>query len=161
VKFLLPIEKLAPILDVLPQALEVADSQGTIIYINKSFVQLTGIFQENRINKNIVCISPDSALAQVIINKHEVTNYHTFISNNTVAVIANAYPLMINNTLHGAIEILQPLSEQIMTLDEMEKIMIKRALDTYGRSMQGKQLTAKTLNISLATLYNKIKKYKI
>lgn len=158
---LLSAEKLAPILDVLPHALQVADSKGTIIYINKSFMQLTGISKKDRIDKNIFSISPTCPLAQALVNKQKVVDYHTYISNNTLAVIASAYPLIINNTLKGAIEVLQPLSEHIMALDEMEKIMIKRALDIYGRSMKGKLLTAESLNISLATLYNKIKKYKI
>ena len=49
----------------------------------------------------------------------------------------------------------------IISLDEMERRLIKRALEEYGTSVKGKERAAKALNISLATLYNKIKKYDI
>ncbi|MDO7787401.1 sigma-54 interaction domain-containing protein [Desulforamulus aquiferis] len=49
----------------------------------------------------------------------------------------------------------------LMPLDHIEKIMITRALEKYGVSVEGKRQAAKFLNISLATLYNKVKKYNI
>lgn len=49
----------------------------------------------------------------------------------------------------------------ILPLEEMECKMIKMALEEYGTSVKGKQNTANALKISLATLYNKIKKYGI
>ncbi|MDI3480876.1 MAG: hypothetical protein PWQ97_531 [Tepidanaerobacteraceae bacterium] len=68
-------------------------------------------------------------------------------------------------------ELLMPYFEQfkgreksrtgIMPLEEMEKRMIKKALEEYGTSVEGKRKAAKALKISLATLYNKLKKYKI
>lgn len=45
----------------------------------------------------------------------------------------------------------------IMPLDEMEKRMIKLALQRFGDSVEGKKRAAQVLNISLATLYNKLK----
>ena len=47
----------------------------------------------------------------------------------------------------------------IMPLDKMEQIMIKAALSRYGETLEGKKKAAQALNISLATLYNKLKKY--
>lgn len=44
---------------------------------------------------------------------------------------------------------------------EMERRLIRRALEEYGTNVEGKQKAAKALQISLATLYNKIKKYEI
>lgn len=49
----------------------------------------------------------------------------------------------------------------LLPLDEMEKFMIQRALEKFGSSLEGKKEAAMALRISLATLYNKIKKYKI
>lgn len=45
----------------------------------------------------------------------------------------------------------------IMPIDQMEKQMIQLAIKRYGNSMDGKKQAAKALNISLATLYNKLK----
>ncbi|WP_434512593.1 sigma 54-interacting transcriptional regulator [Desulfitobacterium sp. AusDCA] len=46
---------------------------------------------------------------------------------------------------------------ELMPLDELEKKMIRLALHRYGDSVEGKKKAAQTLNISLATLYNKLK----
>jgi PAS domain S-box-containing protein len=48
----------------------------------------------------------------------------------------------------------------IMPLDRMEQLMLKAALARYGETLEGKKKAARALNISLATLYNKLKKYK-
>ncbi|KLU58927.1 transcriptional regulatory protein ZraR [Peptococcaceae bacterium CEB3] len=49
-----------------------------------------------------------------------------------------------------------PLGE-LMPLEEMEKRMVRLAVQRYGDSVEGKKRAAQTLNISLATLYNKLK----
>ncbi|MBS3885918.1 MAG: sigma 54-interacting transcriptional regulator [Dethiobacter sp.] len=51
-------------------------------------------------------------------------------------------------------------STEIMPLDKMEQMMLKAALARYGETLEGKKKAANALNISLATLYNKLKKYK-
>jgi PAS domain S-box-containing protein len=48
---------------------------------------------------------------------------------------------------------------EIMPLDKMEQIMLKAALTRFGETLEGKKKAAQALNISLATLYNKLKKY--
>jgi len=49
---------------------------------------------------------------------------------------------------------------EIIPLEEMEKQALQKALALYGDSLAGKKRAAQELNISLATLYNRIKKYK-
>jgi PAS domain S-box-containing protein len=49
---------------------------------------------------------------------------------------------------------------EIVPLDKMEQMMLKAALARYGETLEGKKKAAQALNISLATLYNKLKKYK-
>jgi len=49
--------------------------------------------------------------------------------------------------------------EEIMPLDKLEQMMLKLALARYGETLEGKKKAAQALNISLATLYNKLKKY--
>lgn len=51
--------------------------------------------------------------------------------------------------------------EGVMTLSDMEKRLIFLALEEYGDDLEGKRRAAKALGISLATLYNKIKRYNI
>jgi sigma-54 dependent transcriptional regulator, acetoin dehydrogenase operon transcriptional activator AcoR len=50
------------------------------------------------------------------------------------------------------------LSKEVATSEEQ---MIIKALNCYGRTVAGKKAAAKSLGISLATLYNKINRYKL
>ncbi|HHX87316.1 MAG TPA: AAA family ATPase, partial [Firmicutes bacterium] len=53
-----------------------------------------------------------------------------------------------------------PVFDEIMPLEKMEQILLKQALNRFGESLEGKKKAAQALNISLATLYNKLKKYR-
>lgn len=157
---MLQLEMLVPILDTIPSAIKIVDNKGYVLFANKKYLELTGLQLEELMNKNIFQLVPDGALAQAILNNQMVKDIHASICNN-VEVISSAYPITIDNKLAGAMEILQLLDDYVMAISEVEKIMIVRALHVYGRSMKGKIKSADTLNISLATLYNKIKKYKL
>ena len=50
---------------------------------------------------------------------------------------------------------------EIITLEESEKILIKKALSIYGSDTAGKNLCAEKLGIGIATLYRKIDKYNL
>lgn len=47
---------------------------------------------------------------------------------------------------------------ELIPIDQMEQILIKKAILKFGNTVEGKRKAAQALNISLATLYNKIKK---
>lgn len=49
----------------------------------------------------------------------------------------------------------------VMPIDKMENLLLRQALAKYGFTVEGKKRAARALNISLATLYNKLKKYQI
>ncbi len=52
-----------------------------------------------------------------------------------------------------------PAFDEIIPLDKMEEMMLKLAMTRYGETLEGKKKAAQALNISLATLYNKLRKY--
>ena len=49
----------------------------------------------------------------------------------------------------------------VMPLERMEEILLRSALERYGFTLEGKKRAARALNISLATLYNKVKRYNL
>lgn len=51
--------------------------------------------------------------------------------------------------------------EQIRTVEELEKEEIEKAIKKYGNNTQEMKQVAKALNIGIATLYRKVKKYNI
>lgn len=51
--------------------------------------------------------------------------------------------------------------EEPVALDVMEREMVKRALKRFGKTVAGKKKASKALNISLRSLYNKIKKFEM
>ncbi len=51
--------------------------------------------------------------------------------------------------------------KEVRTFEELEKEEIIKALKNYGGTTEGMKKTAEALNIGIATLYRKVKKYKI
>lgn len=49
---------------------------------------------------------------------------------------------------------------ELIPIDQMEQILIRKAMAKFGVTVEGKRRAARALNISLATLYNKLKKVK-
>lgn len=53
------------------------------------------------------------------------------------------------------------VTQGVMPLERMEEILLRSALERYGFTLEGKKRAARALNISLATLYNKVKRYNL
>ena len=51
--------------------------------------------------------------------------------------------------------------EEIKTVEQLEKEEIEKAINKYGSNTQEMKRVAKALNIGIATLYRKVKKYNI
>ncbi|MPN57305.1 hypothetical protein SDC9_204999 [bioreactor metagenome] len=51
--------------------------------------------------------------------------------------------------------------EEIKTIEELEKIAIEQAIKKYGSNTEGMKKVADALDIGIATLYRKIKKFDI
>ncbi|WP_240984365.1 helix-turn-helix domain-containing protein [Acididesulfobacillus acetoxydans] len=49
----------------------------------------------------------------------------------------------------------------VMPLNRMEELLVRSALSRYGTTLEGKRRAARALNISLGTLYNKVKRYNV
>ena len=67
---------------------------------------------------------------------------------------AEHLPITIKNDINENENIL-PLSEIVR---KAEQNYLKKVIEIYGDSVEGKKKTAKALNISLATLYNKLER---
>ena len=61
------------------------------------------------------------------------------------------YEELLNNTIDKSINI-----KEIIPLKDIEKLYIKKAIETYGNTTEGKKIAAKKLGIGIATLYRKM-----
>ncbi|AOY76508.1 sigma 54-interacting transcriptional regulator [Clostridium formicaceticum] len=115
-----------------------------------------------KLNKNIKGFSPE--VEAVLLNNkwkgnvRELENVVEYAINmeTTSYITMNSIPLKIKN-LQG--EKFSP--KKIIPIEKMEKELIKEALMLYGNSVTGKNMSADALGIGMATLYRKIKKYKL
>ena len=69
------------------------------------------------------------------------------------------YENIVNNCITENIKYEEDM--ELITLEESEKLLIKKALSIYGSDTAGKNLCAEKLGIGIATLYRKIDKYNL
>jgi transcriptional regulator with PAS, ATPase and Fis domain len=97
-------------------------------------------------------------------NVRELENTLKFLASITDSSVIEANSLPESFLLRIARH-KESLSEQAGRLSGVvansEEQMIVKALNCYGRTVAGKKAAAKSLGISLATLYNKINSYKL
>ncbi|MCR3923254.1 MAG: sigma 54-interacting transcriptional regulator, partial [Firmicutes bacterium] len=132
--------------------------QEDIAILTEHFVTIFN----RKFSKQVKCIAPE--VKQLLANYDWPGNVSELEN-----VIERAMAMVEGNTLKR--QHLSPYISQfneetmnsitkIMPLDKMEQIMLKAALARFGETLEGKKKAAQALNISLATLYNKLKKYK-
>ena len=137
---LLSLEVLAGILDAVPEAIEVADKEGKILYVNKAFSKVTGIPAEKRINKNIFDVSPDGALARAMRSKKPVTGHRSVVGGTLVEVVSNASPIIINGNVEGAVVVFQHITDIMNLIEELRKsnTLIERLSHKFGQVTSSK-----------------------
>lgn len=115
-----------------------------------------------KLNKNIKGFS--SNVESVLLNNkwkgnvRELENVVEYSVNmeTTSYITMNSIPQKILDT-----EGVAARHVSIVPIQKMEEKLIKQALMVYGDSVAGKAMAAEALNISMATLYRKIKEYNL
>ncbi|HWJ03645.1 MAG TPA: sigma 54-interacting transcriptional regulator [Verrucomicrobiae bacterium] len=113
--------ELSAILSSVQEAIEVADLNGEIKYVNPAFSRVTGISGDTRIGKNIFEVSPDGALARAILTKQPVTGQKTCVGGSIAEVISNACPIIVDEKIFGAVVSFQPVTDIMKLIEELKK----------------------------------------
>jgi len=113
--------ELEAILNAVPEAIEVADADGTIRYVNPSFSRVTGIPAYERVNRNIFDVSPHGALAQCLIRQKPITGYRTYAGGSEVEVISNASPIIVDGEITGAVVVFQPVDDVLRLMEQLKQ----------------------------------------
>ncbi|MDK2822785.1 MAG: hypothetical protein PWQ67_1045 [Clostridia bacterium] len=104
-------EQLDAILNATQEGIEIVDKDGTILYVNKAFTEITKIPAEKRMGKNIFEVSNDGGLSEVLRTKAPVFGKLNEISGSNVEVLSNASPIFIENQLVGAVVVFRDISD--------------------------------------------------
>lgn len=112
----------------------------------------------NRRHRKSCTIEPE---AMKLLNSYawpgNVREMENLVERAVIMTEGNSIQLELLKSFINPVQV--KAAEEILSLAELEKQMIYKALKKYGHSMEGKKLAAQALKISLATLYNKLKEY--
>lgn len=95
--------ELSAILNSMQEAIEVADINGTIKYVNPAFSRITGIPEKERIGQNIFESSPDGALAHLLKTGKMVFGQRTRVGGSNAEVVANSAPIIVDGKMEGGV----------------------------------------------------------
>ncbi|MEL7648729.1 MAG: sigma 54-interacting transcriptional regulator [Sedimentibacter sp.] len=134
------------------------ERKGDIKIILEHFLKV----YNKKLNKNIKGFSAN--VESVLLNNkwkgnvRELENVVEYSVNmeTTSYITMNSIPQKMRESEGASMD-----GSGIVPLQEMEKNLISQALSFYGDSVTGKAAAAEALNISMATLYRKIKEYNI
>lgn len=154
------------IFNAIRQGILICNSQGQIVFFNQIYGEFIGVRLQDVRGQLITDIRPGSRIPEVL-------KYHRPIENilrneNGQEYFASIYPLIENDIVNGTISLVTTIGqiEEHVSKDvrplcertrEFEKKEILRAVALYGNTLEGKKMAAKSLCISLASLYNKLK----
>lgn len=118
------------------------------------------IYKANRkLDKNVIGMTTQAE--QLLLDYHWPGNIRELKNVIEMAMDSVEGDMLNIKNFASLVEIVNKTEEihyrEPMALDELEKRMIRLALERYGNSVEGKKRAAGVLNISLATLYNKLK----
>lgn len=157
--------KTQQILQSIHQGILICDSQSRIIYFNESYGDFIGKTLSEVKGTPIQKLRPGSLIPDVIRSGNPAE--YILRREREQSYFANIYPIMENGKVTGTISIVTTLDAARETEEkdrrslkervrQFEQQQIAGLLAIYGDDTQGKKKVAKHLNISLASLYNKI-----
>lgn len=112
-------KKMDTILNSVQEAIEVAGTDGIIMYVNPSFSRVTGISAQHRIGQNIFEVSPDGALARVLRTHEPIFAHRAKVGGCDVEVVSNASPIVVDGRIDAGVVVFQPLTDIYKTVEQL------------------------------------------
>jgi transcriptional regulator with PAS, ATPase and Fis domain len=127
--------QLSAILDSVQEAIEVADIDGNIKFVNPAFSRITGIAEDERMNQNIFEASPDGALASVLKTGKLVFGHRTKVGGSNAEVVSNAAPIIVDGIMEGGVVVFQHFTDVMNLMEELKKStsIIENLTDKLGQ----------------------------
>ncbi len=106
-------QMLESLLSCIPEGVEIADSNGNILFVNENVEKIAGFKIRNRIGKNIFDVNPNSLLARTLREKKEIHDTITTAPEMNREVVANAFPIFSDDQMMGAVVLIKDISQVI------------------------------------------------
>ena len=144
----------------------ICNADGCIVFFNRVYGEFIGRELRDVRNRPITELRPGFHVPEVLRFRRPIENI--LRNENGQEYFAGIYPLVESEMFNGTISLVTTIGqiEEHVSRDtrtlyertrEFEKQEILRAVALYGNTLEGKKMAAKSLGISLASLYNKLK----
>lgn len=115
-------EELEVLYNSVQEAIEVANKDGVIQYVNPFFSRVTGISPHERVGKNIFEISPDGALARVLRTHEPIYAHRSKMEECDLEIVANASPIIVDGNIEAGFSVFHPLTDTCKLVEEIEDL---------------------------------------
>jgi PAS domain S-box-containing protein len=113
--------ELDAVFDSVQEAIEVADKNGRITYVNPGFTRVTGISARERVGKNIHEVSPNGALARALRTHQPIFGSRSQVGGSTAEVVSNSSLIVVDGQMEGAVVVFQPLNDIYKLWEQLQK----------------------------------------
>lgn len=140
------------------EGIQMADSQGIVVFVNDAFLNITNLRREDRLGKSVFEVSPDGGLAYVLEHKRSVKHLRNHPKGTNTELVSNAAPIFIHGNFYGAVSVMQDVTEIIYLSKELEKS--KGMVDYLNRKVRHLTLAKYTFEdiVSSSGLMQEVKK---
>lgn len=129
------IQMLGLVLDRLDEGIHIVDASGKTIWYNSKMEELEGMKREDVMGKPILDVfrftdmSGSTLLSALQQGKATKNIKQTYFNNrgNTITTINNTYPLIVNDSVIGAVEI----ASNVTKVERLQENLLKNAKPTY------------------------------
>lgn len=117
------IELLKNIIEMIPDAVMVADREGNCIMVNQAYKNLSGLSEEDVVGKpaDVDIAESDSVLIKSIREKREFSNLLRRVGPDKREVLCSAKPIYIKGELVGSVGVMHDISEIKRMSRELEQ----------------------------------------
>ena len=154
------------ILQSIKQGILICGKQGQVVYCNTAYENFVGHTLDEMKGNPVTAYRRDAQVPRVLHTGKEIESIYRI--ENSQHYFASIYPVYENGEITGTISTITPIEIGLLqeetvglTLREQTAIFQKRQIENmlnlYGSDLEGKKKAARELDISLASLYEKLK----
>lgn len=127
------------ILDNIQDVVLIVDRDGIIVYVNRSYLELSGVPPEHILGKNLFEIEPDALLLATLKTKKPIYNQVDHVNSLNIDTIGICFPIFGNNQKEviGSVGIFNNTTKLKKVSEDLEKT--KELADYLQKQLQGNQ----------------------